>query len=120
VTPFARACSAVIDEQLAIRAAAKLRPDIHALQFAILAAKKLDPAATRRRAVNPQHAERHAFPDQSLHAEAVPALRRVERLQMGLQFVDQKQGVGGVGTLSAVMVASNWVILPCKTKAVKR
>jgi hypothetical protein len=90
----------VIDEPLAVFAAAKLRPDIHALQFAIVAAKELDPAATRRHTVNPQHEERHAFLDQSIHAEPVPALRRVERLQMGLQLVDEQQGVGGVGTFS--------------------
>src|SRR5260370_19886350 len=72
----------------------------NALRFAVLAAEKLDPAATRRRAVNPQHEERHAFLEQSLHAEPMPALRRVERLQMGLQFVDQKQGVRGIGALS--------------------
>jgi len=88
----------VIDEQLPILAAAKSWPDIHALQFAALAAKKLNPAAARRLAINPQHEERHTFLDQSLHAESVPALRRMERLQMGLQLVDQKHGVEGVGT----------------------
>src|SRR6185436_879330 len=109
----------VIDQQLTILAPPKCRPDVHALQLSVLPAEQLDPTASRWRSIDPQHEERHAFFDQSIDAEPVTALRRIERLQVGLQLVDQTYGVGSVGSLRGDNRGWHRAILPCVVEAVK-
>src|SRR5215467_5273859 len=87
----------VIDQPFAVCATTELRPHVHALDLAVFLPDEHDAAAPGGPAVDAQDEKRHTLGDQLVHAEAVAALGRVERLEVRLQLVEECGGVGRVG-----------------------
>lgn len=88
----------VIQDPLREPRSAKLGPNVHPLQLAVLAIHQLDAAATRGRTLlRPDQEERHALGHQLLDAEPMPALGGVAGGQMVLELGDQEDGVRVVG-----------------------
>ena len=89
----------VIEHQLAVTQAAKLRTHPHALDLPVLGAEEFDPAAAGRSTVIADDEERHSVGDQLLHAETMTALARIERRQMRVELRNQRGGVRTRGML---------------------
>src|SRR5215469_10187237 len=87
----------VIDQPFAVCATTELRAYVHALDLAVFLPDKHDAAAPGCPAVDTQDEEGHTLGDELVHAEAVAALGRVERLEMRLQLVDERGGIGRIG-----------------------
>ena len=95
----ARMRGQVVEHQLAVPLAAKLRSHPHALDLAVLAAEQLDAAAAGGRAAFANDEERDRVGNQLLNAEPMPALARIERRQMCVELRDQRRGVRAGGML---------------------
>ena len=67
---------------------------IHALELPVIGAKQLDAATASGSAVNANDEEGYAIGNLFLHAEAVTALARIERLQMCIQLRNQGRRLG--------------------------
>ena len=70
------------------------------VEFAVIGAEELNAAAGGRRALVAQDEKRDAVRDQHLDTVAVPARRRVERLQLRFQLVDQGDSLWAVRTFA--------------------
>src|SRR5262245_25383885 len=95
----ARVGGQVVEHQLAVTQAAKLRPNPHAFDLAILCAEQLDPATSGRSPVVADDEERDRVGNQLLHAEAMTALAWIERRQIRIELCDQRRGFGACGGL---------------------
>src|SRR5262245_54857918 len=89
----------VVEHQLAVTFATKLRPHPHALDLAVLCAEQLDAAAPGGRAAVADDEERNRVGNQFLDAEPMTAFARIERREMCVELCDQRGRVGAGGVL---------------------
>src|SRR5262245_57287047 len=88
----------MVQHQLGETFAARLGTHVHPLDLSILGAHQFDAATANGYAVIADEEEGHALGNQLLHAVAMTAFTRIERLKIRLQLGNQSCGVGSVRT----------------------
>src|SRR5438046_2237081 len=88
----------MIEHQLGKTQTPKLWTDVHPFEFAVVRPKQLNTPAADGRAVVTDEKEGHPLRDQLLYTVAMTTFPRIERRQVCLELVNQRSGVGGVGS----------------------
>src|SRR6266480_27318 len=88
----------MIEHQLGKTQTPKLWTDVHPFEFAVVRPKQLNTHAADGRAVVTDEKECHPLCDQLLYTVAMSTFPRIERRQVCFKLLNQRSGVGGVGS----------------------